>query len=219
MKTEHILTVKAKAFDMLDINDCAVHKAVPISGADIVIAQRESAETDETLRQIIPYVVLVNDNDEVLTYSRTKEAGEARLHGNWSIGFGGHVDLEDVVFENSVIDLGATVSLACKRELQEELALSIHASRTHSAGFILDNSDEVGRVHAGELRMLPVNNKNTIEALAKSSEDIGVNIVGWVPIKDLKKKANRKKLEKWSSAALDVVDEYFPVIFSTREAS
>ena len=53
--------------------------------------ERYRAEEDESLKQIIPYVLFVS-GDSVFSYVRGKAAGEKRLVGNRSIGIGGHIN-------------------------------------------------------------------------------------------------------------------------------
>ncbi len=67
-------------------------------------------------RQVLPYVVARQKQPDgsyvYYRYRRTKGVGESRLAGNGSIGYGGHVDLADIVHHNSVIDLPETLALA-----------------------------------------------------------------------------------------------------------
>lgn len=74
---------------------------------------RSVAETDETFRQIIPYILLIyndeNHNQFVFTYMRDKGVGEKRLSSKYSFGFGGH------------LRSGETFREGIKRELIEEV--------------------------------------------------------------------------------------------------
>uniref|UniRef100_A0AAU6W0K7 Nudix hydrolase domain-containing protein n=1 Tax=Pseudomonas phage Nican01 TaxID=3138540 RepID=A0AAU6W0K7_9CAUD len=123
----------------------------------IVIGQREALEKDESVRQVLPYVILSQFDESAgvmkyIPYRRTKLVGESRLAGNVSVGFGGHIDLDDVVSKGSVVDLIATIGQAVGRELQEEVIFSGMDGADislFSVGMILDNSDEVGKVHLG----------------------------------------------------------------------
>ena len=96
-------------------------------GPDVFIGQREALEVNPDYRQVIPYITFTTtDSDGVkryVPYVRTPEAGEARLHGKVSIGFGGHMDAKDAIYnEKSVLDLGATILAAAEREKNEEIA-------------------------------------------------------------------------------------------------
>jgi predicted NUDIX family phosphoesterase len=115
---------------------------------------------DNAYRQLLPYVTF-RRGDQVLPYLRGKAVGEKRLAGNVSVGWGGHIDIIDLVFDaNSVIDVVATVMKNIKRELGEEMRLFLINDPTGDVdvmeagelvfnGFINDNSNEVGRLHLG----------------------------------------------------------------------
>ena len=138
----------------------------------LVIREREALETDPTYRQLLPYVLVEQVGLDGVTrytpYRRTKQVGEARLAGNVSVGFGGHIDLSDVYIDDkSCIGLQETIASAAARELVEELCIAIDGlvlteaekedlffyapvSPLRMSGyFILDNANDVGRVHVG----------------------------------------------------------------------
>jgi len=52
---------------------------------------RERMERDPTFKQVIPYVVL-RDEERYFLMQRTSAGGDARLHGRYSIGVGGHLN-------------------------------------------------------------------------------------------------------------------------------
>lgn len=100
----------------------------------LIIAQRnqldgngKDLEGDVSVRQVIPYVTLtkVIDNDlHLFLYRRTKKVGEQRLSGKCSIGFGGHIELDEILASrpvNSVLDQKHIVALNIERELDEEV--------------------------------------------------------------------------------------------------
>ena len=55
---------------------------------------RPRAETDRSLKQIIPYLVL-RDGDRIFLMKRTSAGGDARLHDLYSVGVGGHLNPGD----------------------------------------------------------------------------------------------------------------------------
>lgn len=127
----------------------------------LLIREREMLEQEPQYRQILPYVFIRQLNatgDYVYqVYRRTNKVGESRLAGNASAGFGGHIDLADIVFNESIIDLLATIFDAVDREVTEEIkAISPEHQPELSAAvvsfddcFILDDTNEVGTVHVG----------------------------------------------------------------------
>lgn len=164
----------------------------------VTIREREHLETDENYRQVIPYVMLaVQDGVEAkfIPFARTEVSGEEKLRGNVSIGFGGHVDLADVIHHESVLDMMQTVGAAVTRELQEEVNFS-HGTGEHvdmpmfDNGILIDNANSVGRVHLGVVLtcMLPEGtvvtaNEDALEVLppmtAKQLLDSGLPLENW----------------------------------------
>ncbi len=78
---------------------------------------RSLAETDPSLKQIIPYV-LVRRGDALLHYVRGKGSGEKRLVALGSIGIGGHINHRDEGLFGTGLDF---YEEAVQRELHEEL--------------------------------------------------------------------------------------------------
>ena len=123
----------------------------------LVLRRRHELEQDPEHLQILPYIVVVKGDPQDLTtakfvvYRRGATVGEARLSGNASIGFGGHVDLQDVMSVHSVIDFEQTVSECAEREVDEEVNLNemFHSEALQYQGLIVDHSNDVGKVHLG----------------------------------------------------------------------
>jgi predicted NUDIX family phosphoesterase len=125
--------------------------------------ERRHAERDASLKQIIPYCVMVDaeslDADPlVLRLRRLAKQGEARLHDKLSIGIGGHlnpVDAGVVNYESDDAAREAKASVLDKgvlRELNEELTLRWMdgaPSAPVPLGFLNDDSTPVGSVHFG----------------------------------------------------------------------
>lgn len=107
---------------------------------------REDAEDDESLKQYIPYALIIQDG-KILIYTRGKKGGEKKLHAQRSIGFGGHVNPVDGERLLSG-EHGFEVSL--RRELLEEVGVGSEDIRLiEFAGLVNEDSAEVGRVHLG----------------------------------------------------------------------
>lgn len=101
---------------------------------------RPRAERDPSHKQPIPYVLVADRNGCLAAYPR--RGSEARLHGLWSLGVGGHVEPQD-----EAVDLGATLLACARRELAEELPGL--AAEPEFLGIINEEQSEVGRVHWG----------------------------------------------------------------------
>src|SRR6478672_8397799 len=94
-------------------------EALPVVLANYSFMERNLAEHDESFKQVIPYVVVVNGN-RYLLIRRTKKQGEARLHDKYSLGIGGHINDVDSGSEarhSHIIEAGL------RRELNEEIGI------------------------------------------------------------------------------------------------
>lgn len=125
-------------------------------------APRASIEERPEFRQLIPYIVL-RCGGAIVTYQRTRKGGEARLHDNISLGFGGHVGLDDVVLKGALIDLEATLQRAAQREVQEEVA-DITVAQRRRIGLIYADDDAVSRVHLGIVELWDITDASVASA-------------------------------------------------------
>ena len=114
-----------------------------LSTEDIRWVERSEAETNNAYRQIIPYVMVQQSTGQILCYPR--HGTESRLHGLYSCGIGGHIDIQDSqdTFEGTVIS-------GMMRELREELA-GFQEDQVELAykGIINETATLVGQVHLG----------------------------------------------------------------------
>lgn len=110
-----------------------------------VLQDRTQCETDPDFLQLIPYVVVLDLDCNILTYMRGTKGNEDRLHGKHSLGFGGHI--EEVATGN----LTNLIFDAAKRELEEELGVNLKIDlHLHDEQITLIQSfDKVGQVHLG----------------------------------------------------------------------
>lgn len=113
------------------------------------LVDRAPAETDSSLKQIIPYAIIRN-GDQVFLVKRTKRQAEARLHDLFSIGLGGHI--------SESLEGGADViAAALARELEEEMVVD-SPSTVKYVGIINDDTTDVGKVHLGILHEVLLEN-------------------------------------------------------------
>jgi predicted NUDIX family phosphoesterase len=100
MKDEMILVVRRTLFDELGAFqglNFEIDRYLPalLARENNFFTPRPPAETDPSLKQIIPYVLLVHEG-RVLHYVRGKKAGEQRLVAKGSIGIvGGTVERKE----------------------------------------------------------------------------------------------------------------------------
>jgi len=156
------------------------------------VKRRGDMEEDPTFKQLISYCILENENDELLVYERLSGGGEARLHGQSSIGVGGHMnDVKGAESINEVLRVNA------QRELEEEVGLSESKSQNLAyIGFINDDTNEVGEVHLGVVFKIHVNS-NDVEAMETDTLRIK-----WV---DQSKIEDYDEFETWSALILQTI--------------
>lgn len=109
------------------------------------------------LPQLLAYCIIKCGN-EYLTYSRKKGA-EERLHGSLSLGFGGHVDIEDYEYTSSYAN---SILHSAGRELREELDLHVPLLPTQFSTVIVDQTNPVGSVHVGLPAIIKLDSKKGV---------------------------------------------------------
>ncbi len=159
---------------------------------------RYLAEDDELLQQIIPYVLFVN-GEEVFSYVRGKQAGEARLVGNRSVGIGGHINPGDeMLFQGAAVATDRQTYLeAVGREIEEEVIVD-EPFKPEIKALINDDSNPVGRVHFGVVHVCRLGGKT----VRKREQQITQS--GFIPIADLAG-PRREELETWSRLAVEML--------------
>jgi len=122
--------------------------------------KRGCMEVNTDYKQLIPYVVVINEDNRILTYKRSVKGGESRLHNTYSIGVGGHIDKPE-----NTTDTRKIIKDSLIREMEEELGTSVDWSKQNFQfnGTIYNNSDEVGRVHLGLLYVVKINSEDLLE--------------------------------------------------------
>ena len=117
---------------------------------------RCDAEKDANFKQLIPYCLVVY-GDQLIHYSRSKSAAEARLGGKRSVGVGGHINPPTTGRAEGADD--DTFRYSMLRELLEELGLKDHSIESMELiGFVNDEDNEVGTVHLGVIMLIVLNN-------------------------------------------------------------
>jgi predicted NUDIX family phosphoesterase len=154
------------------------------------LGPRGQLENNTQFRQVLPYIVL-KVGGQILRYKRGRAGEEGRLHDLYSIGFGGHVELDECFIRNNQVKLMSTLDANSIREVEEELPGTEPFSKDW-AGLIIDNSNEVGRVHVGVLGVWQLASAEGLE----SGEDDQIQEVELMDLADLY--AQRDQLESWS---------------------
>ena len=156
------------------------------------VKRRGDMEEDPSYKQLISYCLLENENGEILVYDRLSGGGEERLHGQSSIGVGGHMnDVPDATSINEAFRTNA------QRELNEEVGLSDdHAQDLEYIGFINDDTNEVGQVHLGVVFKIKVSSD---DVEAKETDTLKI---AWKSYEDIN---NYDDFETWSALILEAL--------------
>jgi predicted NUDIX family phosphoesterase len=110
--------------------------------------RRREAEEDIGVIQLVS-VFILRCGHEVLTHKRTKRLPESRLHGFYSLNFGGHLNPEDLspLFNIFAPDQAFPM---LERELHEEVRLEAGSiACVEYRGLLYDDSQPVSRQHIG----------------------------------------------------------------------
>ena len=116
---------------------------------------RSNIEDDESLKQIIVYVI-ISDGEKIYRYARA--CGEEKLVGDYSIGIGGHVNIDDS--QSTDFYHEKAVRWAAIREFVEGVGANNECIDEYiigPIGVINDNSNPVGRVHLGIVFQVELN--------------------------------------------------------------
>lgn len=112
---------------------------------------RYLAEKDENYKQIVSYFVCLHD-DQVFLTQRKNNCSENLLKNKFSIGIGGHLNMNDL--EKDFVDWGL-------REFEEEV-LYTGEKKITPFKIINDNSNIVGRVHLGIVYLVELYSPNIV---------------------------------------------------------
>ncbi len=191
---EMVLVVRSKDIDDL-VSEEGFMK-LPIEKLKVLVdtkgffIRREKAENDESMRQVIPYIVMQTADDLYLVVRRLNTQTESRLHGMYSIGIGGHVnDMDD----------GETPWMkflsGMEREMNEEVLIEKTIGWTEYMGVIKERSTPVNSVHLGVVFQIKADIKGIREA-DKFTWDFS-NIEEMLNKRDM--------MESWSQLVLDFI--------------
>lgn len=193
---ERVLCFKRKLLEDLGVFQglsLEVERYLPVvtSRSHLLYLNRSEAEQDRGYKQLIPYVLLIC-NDQLLRYRRGKGGAETRLHGLYSVGIGGHISEEDHGLFSR--DIGYHEGML--REVREEVA--IEQVKEATVAVINDDSTEVGYVHFGVVHIMQV----ASEAAAGGRS--GIVSPEFIPIAEAVE--NASSYESWSRFCLENLD-------------
>lgn len=199
MPEENILVVRRELLEKLGVFEglnFEIGRYLPalLARENNFFTPRDAAETNPALKQIIPYVLLVNEG-RVFHYVRGKKSGEQRLVAKGSIGIGGHMNDGD---EHLFALDRAAYDAAVQREVAEEVFLDSPYTN-HAVALINDDTTEVGRVHLGVVHIFLLADDRARKREAMITE------AGFLSADELR--ARREALETWSQYCVDGLDQ------------
>ena len=137
---ERVLVVRREAIvpgeGWLGVRSGGVEAALAVIAREGRFVLRSAAESDASIKQVIPYLVL-RDGERWFLMRRTRAGGDTRLHDLWSIGVGGHLNPGDL-----------DVLGGLRREWAEELVAGFVPDFA-PVGLLNDDTTAVGSVHVG----------------------------------------------------------------------
>lgn len=168
LSKQNIPTEGSDIFD-LDFDNLA-QDAFSFINRNIVDCSEENNPSYYTIGTLFPQILaytVIKHKDKYLTYSRAKGA-ETRLHGSLSLGFGGHVDIQDGyalanLVHSADIQFQDIIVEAAYRELEEELTFNSDADFIIDK-IIVDTTNNVGHVHVGLPIVLELDSEKEVKA-------------------------------------------------------
>lgn len=159
---------------------------------DVLPMDRDKAEEDTDFKQLVAYSAVYEDG-AWLAYVRGKDLGEERLHGNRSIGIGGHINPSD----HANLFLGDHLTAAAHREIDEEITIEGNY-QLRLAGMLNDDSNEVGKVHIGLVYVATLNGQPV------KKRERGISRLSFMNAAEMQEK--RDEFETWSQILIDNLD-------------
>lgn len=153
--------------------------------------QRKNAESNPDYKQLIPYSIL-HSKGKIFVYCRGKLLAEKRLHGNYSIGVGGHISITDPTLFSTTYEDGLI------REVNEEVNIESKYQK-RIAALLNDDSNDVGKVHFGIIHIFDLD-----EPLVKPREK-SIKETRFSTFEELKKDVD--KFETWSQICIKQLDK------------
>jgi predicted NUDIX family phosphoesterase len=159
---------------------------------------RRLMEVDPTYKQVIPYLVL-RDGDRFFLMQRTTAGADARLHGRYSIGVGGHLNPGD-----------GDLLGGLRREWSEELVADF-VPEFRLVALLNDDTTEVGRVHLGAVyvadavgRAVAIRETDKLTGRFEAPADVAAVV---------------DRMETWSRLAFEFLVDREPVGTAVRSVS
>ncbi|MEG1542895.1 MAG: hypothetical protein RR382_00025 [Tannerellaceae bacterium] len=206
---ELALCISRKTFEE-NKDSVALSRMINTAASTALVPRGECEDVTKGWLQIIPYCVVFTKKG-ILIYKRSTAGSEDRLHDQYSIGVGGHIDAADCVTRDNTTCPFDSVIRAAVRELGEEVpAFLLHDGKRKAScsvigpvGIVQLNESDVDKVHVGVILLVP-----TIgDVLSDGTEDCLAD-AKLVPFEKIEEEYG-DKLETWSVETMKVLAEVF----------
>lgn len=192
---QHIVCVKASR-----VPEATNGKTVQytLNNADLMLGQRNSLEEDTDFRQVLSVAVLLHKG-KIWTYRRAKSGGETRLHGLLAAAVGGHWDAEDLVWNESILDLKKSIAFALERELDEEVTIRSQQINVEVLDSMLCSSaTKVDRLHMAQVTVYELDGEDVFP------NETQLEAVGFMTPEEL---LARDDCETWTTLIAEIIQE------------
>ncbi len=161
-----ITSITANIFHKEDDTRSLLTNNIDITEESLCVITRPECEKDTAYRHFSTYAIIQDEEGKILVYPRAKGGAEERLHGMWSIGWGGHVNINNHDKATKLVHLtgsytSALLTLATNREIAEEL----FGFPEDSDRFYIQSSRVVDEVVGGDTRHYA---KRTVDGVSLS---------------------------------------------------
>lgn len=191
--SDELVLVIPRSAVMDDPGWTGVRRHGALSGFEALVARdgrfepRGKVEEDRSLKQVIPYLVL-RDGSRYFLMRRTRAGGDERLHDQWSIGVGGHLNPGD-----------GDLAGGLRREWAEEVDATF-VPDFELLGLLNDDTTPVGSVHLGavylaDARGRPVAIRETDKLTGRFADALEVAAVA-------------DQLETWSRLVFELLENH-----------
>ncbi|MBN1397559.1 MAG: phosphoesterase [Bacteroidetes bacterium] len=189
---EHVLVFPAKLLDEAGYFqglsfDMEKYSEIIHNSSNHLFIKRKDAENNPEYKQLIPYAIL-HCGSKVFIYRRGKLLAEKRLHGNFSLGVGGHISATDPGL------FGTSYEDGLKREINEEVYIE-SKYKQRIVALLNDDSNDVGRVHLGIVHLL------TLEKPIVRPKEKSINETKFTDMEELRRTIDM--FENWSKICIE----------------
>jgi len=180
--------------------------------SDLIVLQRENAKSRFDIKQLVSYVILKDKSGKYLSYIRGSYGQkESLLQGVLCLGFGGHVNKDDLNLFG-LIDGGITNS--ANREIAEEVR-GLKIGSLKPIGVINDDSSPLGLNHFAFVFEAKILDSANVKSLKR---ELSINKVSLLKPSEIWSRFH--ELEFWSQLVvkkfLPKSADYQPVFIKTK---